>query len=218
MSDFFEPPEAPEPVERPRRYRTPAWAGPPQWTLPGIVPIELVVAKTDDVAVCLTRIEGYPEGWAFDIVTMSQREIDEYEHFRFDPFHVRGRMRGGEVPDEFLRVGLQFSDGSKVTNLSSDSGYGAGPPTRPLLQAGGGGGSGGSWHIHHWAWPLPPEGSLTLVVEWPAQKIPLTRTELDAATVRDAAGRAQVVFSEQDLPVWGEDDDEGDPAEFQIIR
>jgi hypothetical protein len=43
-------------------------------------------------------------------------------------------------------------------------------------------------------WPLPPP--LALVCEWPAAGIPLTRQDIDAGKVREAAQRAQVIFED----------------------
>jgi hypothetical protein len=42
--------------------------------------------------------------------------------------------------------------------------------------------------------PVPPEGPVQLVCEWPAYGIDLTRREIDAADIRAAARRAQVIF------------------------
>lgn len=51
MSDFFEPP--PPPDELDEDYRSPPWLGAPGGTLPGVVALELVLARNDKVAVCL---------------------------------------------------------------------------------------------------------------------------------------------------------------------
>jgi len=45
-------------------------------------------------------------------------------------------------------------------------------------------------------WPLPPPGRLALVCEWPAAGIPLTRTDIDAGAIHEAAQRAQVIFED----------------------
>ena len=47
-------------------YREPRWVGPPRGTLPGVVAIALVLARTDKVAVCLSHIAAYPAGFEFD--------------------------------------------------------------------------------------------------------------------------------------------------------
>jgi hypothetical protein len=47
-------------------------------------------------------------------------------------------------------------------------------PTGPLLLAGAGAGGDRRWSQDLWLWPLPPEGRLDFVCEWPALGIELT--------------------------------------------
>jgi hypothetical protein len=42
-----------------------------------------------------------------------------------------------------------------------------------------------------------------LVCEWPAGGIALTRHEIDAQVILEAAGRAQVIFKDEDLSDGG---------------
>jgi hypothetical protein len=58
----------------------------------------------------------------------------------------------------------------------------------------GGGGGGGRWSHANWVWPLPPPGPLTFVCEWPGLDIPLTRVAMDAERIRDAGGRAELLW------------------------
>lgn len=119
MSDFFEPPPPP-PAEPDECYRSPPWVAAPAGTLPGVVALELVLARNEKVAVCVTRLAGYPTGFEFDLVTMAapgQRELD------LDPmlFGRRRRLvRRGEqeLDPELLRIGVQFADGAKSDSLS----------------------------------------------------------------------------------------------------
>lgn len=212
LSDFFEPPPTPVASE-PQRYRTPPWLGAPRGTLPGVVALERILAQTDKVAVCATRLAAYPTGFEFDIVTMS---ADDQE---LDPlmFHHHRMHRGAtdEIPPELLRFGVQFPDGSKATN-SGGFHYDRRPPAGPVMNAGGGGGGGGSWHQTQWVWPLPPPGTLTLVCEWPAMGIPVTRVELNGQLILDAATRAQVIFSDEHLPEPPDEDD--GPSAAAVIR
>jgi hypothetical protein len=53
-----------------------------------------------------------------------------------------------------------------------------------------------------------------LVCEWPAMGIPLTRSELDAQPILDAATRAQVIFSDEHLPEPPDEDDGPRPVAF----
>ena len=62
------------------------------------------------------------------------------------------------------------------------------------LQGDLGGGGGGRWRQSYWVWPLPPSGPLAFVCEWSAASIPVTRREIDAQLVLDAAERAQQIF------------------------
>lgn len=232
--EFFEPPP---PCPRPRRRRrrqTPPWFSAPDGVLPGVVAVELVVARTDRVAVCVSRLAAYASGFELDLVTMASREDDEDDEL--DPMLFGGRrMRSarsaGEhgIPDEMLRFGVEFADGAKATNTDAgpftDSLDGDGEshvfvaagaradarerePAGPVLQPGGGGGGGGSWRQHYWVWPLPPPGRVTFVCQWPAAEIELTRCDVDASVILDAVGRAQVIFESAAL-----DDDEEHSAE-----
>jgi hypothetical protein len=187
MGAFFESPPPP-PRPEPERIDVPEWFGPPRGTLPGALALDLVLARTDRVAVCITRIGAYPTGFEFDLRTFAA-VVDE----ELDPllFEGRRRHRGG-LPPEMLRVGVQFADGRKATNVSED--YGGERPDGPVLNSHGGGGGGGDWHQTMWVWPLPPAGPLVFACEWPQVGIALTRHELDAQVVRDAAGRAQALF------------------------
>jgi hypothetical protein len=55
-----EPPELPEPEIE---YRRPAWIEPPADVVPGIVPVELIQARTPQRAIGLTGIRAYPTGF-----------------------------------------------------------------------------------------------------------------------------------------------------------
>lgn len=190
----------------------PPWFGAPRGTLPGVVTVERILAQTDKIAVCVSRFAAYATGFEFDIVTMTADDQDDLDPLMFHHHHG---MRSGaidEIPPELLRFGVQFSDGSKVTNTGGFPDD-RGQPSGPVMHAGGGGGGGGSWRQTQWVWPLPPPGSLAIVCEWPALGIPLTRTELDAQPILDAATRAQVIFSDDHLP---EAPDAGDGPEAFI--
>lgn len=216
MSEFFEPP--PDPPERPEptRYRMPPWIAAPRGTLPGVVALERVIAQTEKVAVCVTRLAAYPTGFEFDIVTIAAPGVEDVDPMLFEHHH---RLRTGkrDIPPELLRFGVRFADGAKATNTSGPGfPLGRGTPEGPVFSLGGGGGGGGDWNQTVWVWPLPPPGPLRFVCEWPAMGIPLTHVEVDSQLVRDASERALVVFSDEHLPEPPEDDD--GHAGFAIIR
>jgi len=190
--EFFEPP--PPPPEPPRRATPlPPWVGPPSGSLPGVVGLELMLARTVAVALYVTYVVAYASGFELDLLAIG----DPTAFDALDPFSM-GRHRGlhAALEEGTLRFGVQFADGAKATNVG-----GSRPPSfedqpaGPVLTFHGGSGGGTRWSQQFWVWPLPPPGPLALVCEWPAVSIPLTRHEIDAQLVLDAAGRAEEIFA-----------------------
>jgi hypothetical protein len=107
---------------------------------------------------------------------------------------LRRSAREGSLPDDLLRFGVQLADGTKATNLMTWLSWREEAPTGAVLMQRGGGGGDGVWRQGWWLWPLPPEGPLAFICEWPAQGIAVTRHEVDAHRIRDAAREAQ--------PIW----------------
>jgi hypothetical protein len=151
--------------------------GPPEGTLPGVLALECMLARTDRAVVWVSHLGVYPTGFGFEVVVHAP-EDDDLDPFDFG--HVRMRARS-EMPAELLRLGVQFPDGSKATNTGG-RGPEPGKPPSPVMHAGNGGGGGGHWRQEQWVWPLPPADAAEptlLVCEWPAAGIPLTTHQLD---------------------------------------
>jgi hypothetical protein len=197
VSEFFEP-EAPVPHAAPTIYRAPWWRGPAFGMLAGSVAIDLVLAKTSDVAVCVTGFQAFSTGFFLDLVTISAYPGDR----DLDPmFFEAGQLaQAGDLgPATKLRFGVQFADGAKATNVARAQPV---APTAPVMHIGGGGGGGGRWRQEIWISPLPPAGPLLLACEWPAAGIEPTTVEIDARLIIAGAQRAQVVFAHEHLPEW----------------
>jgi hypothetical protein len=176
---------------------------PPEDLLGGVVPLGLLVARSAKAAVSIASATAYPTGLEFTVdVRWRGRTADPAWHpaaWRRDP------NRGDELPDELFRVGVELADGSKATTLDAlpgstvahtvaASSWPPEPPGGPVLMPRGGGGGIHSWSQGFWLWPLPPEGPLSFVCEWPVHDIPLSRAAVDAAVIRAAAERAR--------PLW----------------
>ena len=192
----------------------PPWLGAPNGVLPGIVPLELVLARTPQVAMCVTRLGAYPSGFDLDLVTMASHESDQLDPMLFEGRRLRHkRRRDGvdEIPEGMLRFGVEFANGAKATNTSDQplADFAGGTmsvmrswserpqaPTGPVLSLGGGSGGDAHWRQNIWIWPLPPPGRLTFVCQWPEANVELTRHDIDAQLVLDAATRAKVIFSD----------------------
>jgi hypothetical protein len=201
MPSFFElpPPTERVPVAKEQRFRREGWQGPPTGGVPGVVPVEAVIAATERVAVAVSALFVHAEGLAFQIVAMSSLDLPD-DAPRMDPMlHTHHHEPiSGAIPDEMLRVGVELCDGRKATNLTPS-------PFPPgdddvVLSPGGGGGSSDRYEIDYRVWPLPADGALRIVCEWPAYGIPETVLDVDGAAVLAAAARSRVVFSDDHLP------------------
>jgi hypothetical protein len=173
--------------------------------LPGVAPVALLLARTDDTVVGLTDVRGYPNGFVFVLRVRWGPVVDPYEELRW-PFPDWGSpdpLADDPFPDELLRFGVGFADGRRVTNMDrypfvpEDL-----PADQPVLVEGGGVGSEGGrlgrgafWDLELAIQPLPPPGPLAFVCAWPGRGIPESRVDIDAGPVLDAAAAARPFFA-----------------------
>lgn len=198
VSDFFKPPPPIEIAEEPPHKE---WMGPPRGVVPAVVPVERVVARTDDVVVYLSGFWVFPAGFEMQVRVVARDEESDLDPFSFEYGELTGES--GEIPPGQLRIGFEFADGSKVTNTGADFAWewppGLEQPSSPRMSStrgrGGRNQDGGNWGEGLWVWPLPPPGRLEFICEWPAAELPFTRVELDAGLILEAAPRAQEAFS-----------------------
>ena len=209
---FFDEVPLPPPPEREPHFRAPPWMGPADDVIPATVPLDVVLARTDEAFVALGGIRAYDEGFALEVRTLV-RDGDEH-----DPFHFGA---GARRDPDVLRLGIQFADGRRAVanaDLLRPSEVGG----DVVFSGQGGGGGGAAWQREFWIWPLPPPGPVTFVCAWPRFGIEESRTEVDGGLIADAARRALVVWPDHRPPLWtevgeaGEDDEDG-PA-IQRIR
>lgn len=168
-------------------------------------PVEatLLIAKTEGVGVGVTNLLAFPTGLKLRVIAFARRSGGPELRFEdvggWGPQRARRIREDQALPDEMLRFGIQFADGGKATAVRDDGPiFGPGRPDGPVLMTRGGGGDGRTWHEDYWLWPLPPPGPLAFVCEWPAYGIGLTRVEIEAEQVREAAANA--------LAIWPEDE------------
>ncbi len=221
---FFEPPPLPEEPGPERRVRPP-WLGPPNGSIGAAVSVPpFVLARAEGLAVGVTNLVAYTSGIEFTLSIRRQAsassEWDAHDML-MAPRRPRHRSSSGkfELSPELFRFGVQFGDGRKVTNLGRPfpSGWTAYAPMQvaqatqtasrapepdqdtvePVLVEHGGSSSGTRSDQSYWLWPLPPPGLLAFVCEWPSEGITLTRVEIDAAPILEAATHALVLWEEQ---------------------
>jgi hypothetical protein len=174
--------------------------------LPGVAPVSLLLARTDNTVIGLTDVRGYPDGFVFLLRVRWGLVTDPYEEVPW-PFPDWGSpdpLDADPFPDALLRFGVEFADGRKVTNMGMYPFVPEElPPDQPVLVEGGGVGSEGGrlgrgafWDLELAVQPLPPPGPLAFVCAWPGRGIPEVRVEIDAGLILDAAAAAVPFFSE----------------------
>jgi hypothetical protein len=194
---FFEsipqPPPPPEPVQQ----RRPAWIR-SDVVIPGSVPAEVVLVRTERVAVAVGSIRAYPNGFEFTVHIRLRGEDETSWPGHSDPFGRHRSRRGTQEDDDQLRLGILYADGRRAAT----TGEHYRPPDddddgRLVLQQGGGGGSSRSCDWDFWVHPLPPGGPVILVASWLEHGIAESRAELDGAAIREAARRAVTLWPEE---------------------
>lgn len=161
------PDDDPEPA--PGRF------GPPENELPVALPVNLLLARTGDAAVALTRLQVYSAGLSFDLVVRLRPSASLARDDRLNELLWHGRGGGSS----FL-LGVGFADGRRATNAPRGGGDGV------TLVSGSGSGGMASVEQSWWLHPLPPEGPLTVAVRCDELGIEESLTELDGTAVRRA--------------------------------
>lgn len=193
---FFESIPQPLPPE-PVRQRRPAWMR-SDAVIPAPIPAEVVVIRTERVAVAVGSVRAYPNGFEFTLHIRLRGEAESSWAGHSDPFERHRPRRGTGWNDDQLRLGILYADGRRAAT----TGVHYRPPDgdddgRLVLQQGGGGGSSCSQDWDFWVHPLPPDGPVTLVASWVEHGIAESRAELDGAAIRAAAGRAVTLWPEE---------------------
>jgi hypothetical protein len=172
----------------------PEWLGPGHGVLPGYLPDRLVLFRTPDVVMTVGRFDVYPTGIELTLELMLRAEDDDgWSHL---PWEARRPLPASdhEIPDELLRLGVIYADGSTWSNLDAVPRSLDEAPPAPVVFGRGGGGGGGSWSMRHWLWPLPPPGPLTFVAEWPRFATGECHATIDAARLLAAGEQAETLW------------------------
>ena len=191
MSFFESVPELPPPpFEGPE---------PPAWMrqdamIPGWSPAGLLLIRTDDVAVAVGGVRGYPNGFEF---TVHVRLRQQGFVWGTGPFDSLADPRTARAPEQALRLGILYANGRRartpsyrprpVIDKEADGGH-------LILLPIGGGGSERQWDGDFWVHPLPPNGPVTFVASWLLYEVAETHAELDSSAIYDAAQRADILW------------------------
>lgn len=193
MSFFPPDPQLPEFEEH--ESVQPPWVQAPQDELAALLPATAMIAATDQVAIVLAGVRVHRTGLEFEVQRrLRRRGLPMVEWAELSGVFMEHMPYGGPVvPAARLRFGIAFENGERV--LADDRPlFRTDPDAEPegfvLTRQGRGGGGGGSFYSADdqlWLWPLPPAGTLELVMQWPAMDIGETRIAVDAGTIGELA-------------------------------
>lgn len=155
----------------------------PDNEIPVAVPLNVVLARTDDIALALLGLQVYTTGLSFDLALRARSGPDAraLNEILFD----HGPLTAGG-----FMLGVELADGRRQSNVPGpDSGDDPRPrsDTDIVLHPGGGGGGDRAVDQSWWLSPLPPEGPVTFVVRCGALGIEETATVVDATVIGRAA-------------------------------
>jgi hypothetical protein len=165
----------------------------PDHVIPGSVPGELLLIRTEDVAVAIGCIRAYPNGFEFTVHvrTRGKAKSGEGGPGLNDPFD-RFRRRS-DTPGDVLQLGVLYADGRR--GATTPGNYGSKGDV--YLTPGGSGGTDRRWDGNFWVHPLPPDGPVTFVASWAECGVAETQAELDGAAIHAAVARAVTLWPEE---------------------
>lgn len=193
--EFFPPFEAPRQLPQPP---VPEWIRPPATQLPAIVPLRLLVYRSESIVVALEAARVYTSGVTLEVRWARRRTSETQSEWINATRGPWGHPRPGWPGS--IRFGIQYPDGSKAF---TDPRPGMPPavdfratPKGPVLHQAGGSSDGGDHDMQTgdfrlWAWLLPGPGAHRLYVEWLDAALPESFVEFDGGALHEAAAEAR---------------------------
>ncbi len=175
----------------------PEWQGHPAWlrpngVIPAVAPAALAMIRTDEVAVAISGLRAYPNGFEF---TVHARVRHEDLPWGISPTDPVADPRTRQASEKALRLGVLYADGRRASTTSrySETGEEVGGEHLTFLEVGRGG-TDRQWNGDFWVHPLPPHGPVTFVASWLLYGVAETRAEVDSSAILEAAGRAVTLW------------------------
>jgi hypothetical protein len=167
--------------------------------VPAVLPWSRRLGGGENVRVALGAVYCWHEALGLDIWLFFQNQSGDLAQYL--PF-PHARPNTVEGIERLPRVGIEFADGRTATNLdylatSSTEPDAGNPVLFPGTGGGGGGGTEGYSYMrqHLYLWPVPIDGDISLIVDWPHRRMAESRTVLNGDEIRSAAAAAIDVWS-----------------------
>jgi hypothetical protein len=147
-----------------------------------------VVHRSPDLVIALADVTAYSNGFEFRTAVRSKANIDSRDMGFGPPPFREGVGLSVELryPDGRSTAGHTGRPGSEVMEYYRMAAEGREPviPDGPMVGQTSGGGGGKRWDFRWWAWPLPPDGLLSITCHWPARAIDSVPVEIDGTAIR----------------------------------
>lgn len=179
-------------------WSAPGWDRPSEGTLPVVVPVHEVVARTDDMVLTVDHLRAYSNSFTIELLHLTN------PHRSFGRIAHTDRLMGGVGPfpidEQMPRVRVRFADGrtGSVSTSPGDEDIPKDPegiPTQPVLGLAHAGGGSKGFRYGIWVFPLPPEGPVEIYVGLPGDQANEAVVEIDSSDIAEAGRRAVVVWS-----------------------
>jgi hypothetical protein len=177
----------------PPERELPAWFGPPEDELGVATQLGVVVGRSGHAVVALTQATSFTTGLTLSFLAQARSLDQRVARTLFHEQHPYG-TGGEDLPDGFLRLGVELPGGAKASNLGRRPPFEEEEPEGAVfVHRGGGGGSGRQDRVtmqhDYWIWPLPEPGTIRVSCEWPVVAISLSTVEIDGAALVEATAR-----------------------------
>jgi len=150
----------------------------PDNEIPVALPLNVLLARTDDAAIALLGLQVYSSGVSFTLTIRAR--VWSHDDGRGLHEMVFAHGRGASA----LLLGVEFADGRRGSNLHR---FGAPDGSDIVFHPGGGNGHDRTVDQEWWLSPLPPEGPVRLVLSCAPLGIEETTTEVDGVAISRAA-------------------------------
>ncbi|WP_199422396.1 hypothetical protein [Actinotalea solisilvae] len=161
---------------------------PPDNEVPGVLPATAVLTGDRDTVVALTGVRVFTTGLLLDVGV--RRRLDpapDSDHFG--------------ATERALLLGVELADGRTASTVLGAPTWDADPDV-PVLTHHGANGGGRVYDLTLWLTPAPPAGDVVVVAAAPAWGLPEGAVTLPAATLAEAASRAQVLWPREPDRPW----------------
>ena len=172
-------------------YSPPTWTGPSQYTLGGVVPLQLPVGHSETVSIALDVIRAYPNGFELHFVVATRLPLPTAFAGSWPPWEP------GRSADP-LRIGFEFANGrcagEEYYDIFGEPKDQDGLPYVPIILLDGAMSGSHRLSLRAWCWPLPPIGPITIYVEWEERGLAEKQVQV--------AGEIILAAAEAGVSVW----------------